>query len=72
MSFAPLVSFCLAFLLLAQTIAFGIAYRRCTFALDFPSQISHNARIINNSGKVNASTLDCRFRTSPDLGRSPC
>lgn len=46
------------FLLVAQTVGFGLWSRRCDFGLDFSSQIRHNARIVNYSGHYNVSLSD--------------
>lgn len=47
------------FLLIAQTVGFGIAWRACQFGLDFKTQFSHNTPLINNSGLFNVSHNRC-------------
>lgn len=60
MNFCPLVLACTIFLLVAQTIAFGIWHRtECFSSLDIPSQNRHNTPIVNNSGYSDVSIHSC-------------
>lgn len=59
MNFCPPCLALAIFLLIAQTVGFGIWARACTAALDIPSQIRHNTQIVNNSGYSHASMRDC-------------
>lgn len=59
MNFCGPVAFIAIFLLICQTVFFGIAHRACEFGLDFPSQFRHNTRTVINSGKHNVTLSDC-------------
>lgn len=54
MNYCPFVALCAIFLLVVQTVAFGIWGRACEFGLDFPSQFRHNSRIVNYQGYYDA------------------